>query len=706
MQPPNVQSSSAMAPPEIMYSDRNIAYDPLVTDAAGLDDVVCPISTGRAANLEPVAITWHNLTFDIPNKFAVRRAKKLAKAKGPDMEAAHASGISTGVTVNGVPSVAPFISMSLLPGADPKGPPANLSRVLHGITGSVKPGQMLAILGSSGAGKSTLLSLLAGRIKSSTDCKSGGSVLVNGKKRDFKHFMKQAAYVEQDDCMVVEETVRENLMYSAKLRLPSSMNAKRKAMRVEAVITELGLSVCANTRISNISGGQRKRVSIGSELVTDPSLCILDEPTSGLDAFSALTVMNSLRHLATNGRTVISTIHQPRSSIFALFDLLLVLSEGRTVYSGRAADASAYFANIGFRAPPQFNVADYVIDAASIDYRSKELEFATKKRVLYMAAEHESKHGTVVSEDVVDIENGVDGGTILAPADDDADAAREDFGYETKYQNNLVNEWLILTSRALKKLSRETQQNATRLGQAVVFAILLGMIWLDVGRDDSIDAYRSLSGVLFFIVANRGLDSAFGVIFTFPLERAILTRERSTGAYRTFTYFLASLVLGMLKTFIVNIFFLSIVYWCVGLRASAPAFFFALLCVFVAGQAGESVAQTVSVFSGSPQISAALVPLFVILCFLTAGFFIKPDAMPDWLSWMRYASFMYWGYEAMVKNEFAPIADNAAVASILMDFNDHSKWVNLVVLSAIAVIGKSLFYLSLIYRSPKFDKTL
>jgi ABC-type multidrug transport system ATPase subunit len=700
------------SPTDLAYNGRNIAFDPSVADVFAADEGSPAVSTSRALNLQPLTITWRNLTFDVPNKLAAARATKLAKNKSK--QAAKSGDISSGSSSDVVDArveEAPFVPMNLLPGADPSAPPADVSRVLHGISGSVKPGQMLAILGASGSGKSTTLNLLAGRIKTSKDCKSGGQILVNGKKRDFKEFKKQAAFVEQDDCMFVEETVRENITYSARLRLPSSFSAERKRLRVDSIIAELGLSVCADTPISRISGGQRKRVSIGTELVTDPSLCILDEPTSGLDAFSSLTVMNSLRHLASNGRTVISTIHQPRSSIFALFDLLCVLSEGRTVYFGPASDAAAYFANIGFRSPPQFNVADYVIDASSIDYRSRKLEAATKKRVLYMAAEHEARHGIsgFDGSDLDAVESGAvfgeDKSSVTAPADGHTTKQHE-VQYKEKFQNNFIAEWLILTQRAFKKFSREKQQNYTRLTQTIIFAILLGLIWLNVGREDTAAAYRSITGVIFFVVVNQGFDAAFSVIFGFPLEKAVLTRERATGAYRTTTYFAAGLMVSFVRTFILNGIFLSIVYWMVGLRASASAFFFTFLCVFVSSQTGESIAQTVSVFAGDPQISAAIVPLVVILAFLTAGFFILPSEMPSWLRWSRYVSFLYWGFESLVKNEFASRANISDIAKLLKDFNSHSRWINLIALTAIGFAGKIFFYTALVFRSPKFDKTL
>ncbi|CAG8809795.1 15003_t:CDS:2, partial [Racocetra fulgida] len=113
----------------------------------------------------------------------------------------------------------------------------------------------------------------------------------------------------------------------------------------------------------SISGGEKRRVSIACELVTSPSILFLDEPTSGLDAYNAYNVVECLVTLAKDyRRTVVCTIHQPRSNIFALFDQLLLLGNGHMIYSGDANKCQSYFESIGHKCPPGFNLADYLVD--------------------------------------------------------------------------------------------------------------------------------------------------------------------------------------------------------------------------------------------------------------------------------------------------------------------------------------------------------
>ncbi|KAI0306184.1 hypothetical protein B0F90DRAFT_972077 [Multifurca ochricompacta] len=247
--------------------------------------------------------------------------------------------------------------------------------ILEGITGSVRPGQVLAIMGASGAGKSTFLDILARKRKRGL---VGGTTLVNGREVSDADFRKVIGFVDQEDTLMSTLTVYETILYSALLRLPRDMSIEAKQFRTLETMNELGILGIKDSRIGDsghrsISGGEKRRVSIACELVTSPSILFLDEPTSGLDAYNAYNVIESLVSLARNyNRTVIFTIHQPRSNIVALFDQLLLLAQGRLVYAGEFAKCQPYFDSIGQHCPPGFNIADYLIDlTASTEKESK-----------------------------------------------------------------------------------------------------------------------------------------------------------------------------------------------------------------------------------------------------------------------------------------------------------------------------------------------
>ncbi|KAG6843781.1 hypothetical protein H0H87_000561 [Tephrocybe sp. NHM501043] len=237
--------------------------------------------------------------------------------------------------------------------------------ILDNIAGSVKPGQVMAIMGASGAGKSTLLDILARKGKRGA---VGGTTLVNGREVADAEFKGVMGFVDQEDTLMSTLTVYETVLYSALLRLPREMSYEAKKYRTLETMNELGILGIKDSRIGesgkrSISGGEKRRVSIACELVTSPSILFLDEPTSGLDAFNAFNVVESLVSLARNyNRTVIFTIHQPRSNIVALFDQLVLLASGKLVYSGEFAKCHDYFTSIGQPCPPGFNIADFLID--------------------------------------------------------------------------------------------------------------------------------------------------------------------------------------------------------------------------------------------------------------------------------------------------------------------------------------------------------
>lgn len=250
--------------------------------------------------------------------------------------------------------------------------------VLDNISGSVKPGQLMAIMGASGAGKSTFLDILARKDKRGH---VSGTMLVNGREVSNSEFKKCMGFVDQEDTLMSTLTVYETVLYSALLRLPREMSLEAKKFRTLETLNELGILGIKDSRIGSsghrsISGGEKRRVSIACELVTSPSILFLDEPTSGLDAYNALSVVDSLVTLAREyNRTVIFTIHQPRSNIVALFDQLVLLSQGKLVYAGDVDKCHEYFNSIGYPCPPGFNLADYLIDMtsqASVEPRSLE----------------------------------------------------------------------------------------------------------------------------------------------------------------------------------------------------------------------------------------------------------------------------------------------------------------------------------------------
>ncbi|ORX93551.1 hypothetical protein BCR34DRAFT_629343 [Clohesyomyces aquaticus] len=235
-------------------------------------------------------------------------------------------------------------------------------KILRNVSGAIDSGSMWAIMGGSGAGKSTFVNVLMGKTKN-----TGGSIKVNGHPKDMSKYKKLIGYVPQDDIVLPELTVRENILHSARVRLPMTWKDRDIQAFVDSVISCIGLSHVQHSLVGDankpvISGGQRKRVSIGMELTAAPMAIFLDEPTSGLDATSASSIMRLLRAITKLGVTTITIIHQPREQIFHGFDNLLLLGNGSEIYAGPTVYASAYFASLGFTLPTRANPADTIMD--------------------------------------------------------------------------------------------------------------------------------------------------------------------------------------------------------------------------------------------------------------------------------------------------------------------------------------------------------
>ncbi|XP_021732341.1 ABC transporter G family member 28-like [Chenopodium quinoa] len=237
--------------------------------------------------------------------------------------------------------------------------------LLRCVTGKISPGKVSAVMGPSGAGKTTFLSALAGK---ATGCKKTGMILINGKADSTHSYKRIIGFVPQDDIVHGNLTVEENLWFSARCRLSADLSKAEKVLVLERVIESLGLQTVRDCLVGTvekrgISGGQRKRVNVGLEMVMEPSLLILDEPTSGLDSSSSLLLLRALRREALEGVNICMVVHQPSYALFKMFDVLILLAKGGLVaYLGPAKKVEEYFSSLGITVPERVNPPDHYID--------------------------------------------------------------------------------------------------------------------------------------------------------------------------------------------------------------------------------------------------------------------------------------------------------------------------------------------------------
>ena len=346
-------------------------------------------------------------------------------------------------------------------------------KILDNVWGEVPARMTTAIMGPSGAGKTSLLNVLAGRAASRGRIKIDSEIRLNNNAVDPTNIevRKNIAFVAQDDSLQVTSTPREAIYFSAKLRLPRGTPEKTLTKLVDKMLTELGLESCADTYVGGallkgISGGERKRTSIGVELVVKPEMVFLDEPTSGLDSFSAVQLCQVLKKVANAGSSVLFTIHQPSSEIFSSFDQLILLNKGRVMYQGAVEDVPNYFSIRGHPLPPKYNPADWIMSVA----QSVAIED------LASAGYFPEDTRTLLEQDTQVIVDKIETNYSSSEYDNESELDQRPASLGTQVK--------LLYERELKNIARDKASVAARFVLTIFMSTLIGIIFLGVGDTD------------------------------------------------------------------------------------------------------------------------------------------------------------------------------------------------------------------------------
>lgn len=317
---------------------------------------------------------------------------------------------------------------------------------------------------------------MARRLDSSlaTRYSSSGKMLFNGATPSDKVVRSLCSYVTQDDdALHPSLTVRETLHYAAGLRLPSWMSAKDKQRRADEVLFKMGLRDCADVIVGSeflkgISGGQKRRVTIAVQILTEPRILLLDEPTSGLDAFTAASILAVLQGLADEGRTVICTIHQSRNDLFGNFGNLLLLARGGfTVYSGPAANMLSYFSSLGYDCPSNTNPADFALDTVTVDLQHADRERDSRVKVEGLISRF--SHVDALADGVVE------------PSEKPVVSLPAELGQMSREMAPFWVSYPILLRRSLLNIRRQPPLVVARLMQVLGLGIIQALFFSPLG---------------------------------------------------------------------------------------------------------------------------------------------------------------------------------------------------------------------------------
>lgn len=571
-----------------------------------------------------------------------------------------------------------------------------IRRVLKNVNCRAKPWEILAIVGPSGAGKSSLLEILAGKVTP-----QNGSVFVNHKPVDKASFKKVSGYVTQKDTLFPLLTVEETLMFSAKLRL--RIPQPQLSSRVEELIQELGLTQVAGARVGDdrvrgISGGERRRVSIGVDVIHDPEVLILDEPTSGLDSTSALQIIDMLKTMAEiRGRTIILSIHQPGFRIVKLFNSILLLANGSVLHHGTVDQLGLNLKLMGLELPLHVNMVEFAIDSIETIHQQQNLQqelidngdgdpTKSSKRTLQQLFQ-QSK--------VIDHEETVTK-SLHSPLE---------------FANSRLRETMILTHRFSKNIFRTKELFACRTIQMLVSGLVLGSIFYDL--KDNLTGAEERVGLFAFILTFL-LSSTTEALPIFLQEREILMKETSCGSYRVSSYAIANGLVYLPFLLILAILFTTPLYWLVGLNPTFMAFCHFLLLIWLILYTANSVVVCISALVPNFIIGNSVIAGVMGSFFLFSGYFISKHEIPNYWIFMHYISLFKYPFEGFLINEFSK-SDKCLEyffgkclvtgEEVLRDegYGEESRWRNVAVMVSFVLVYRFISYVILRCRCSQTE---
>lgn len=498
--------------------------------------------------------------------------------------------------------------------------------ILHKVNGKFPGSQLIAIMGPSGAGKSTLLDVLSGYRRTGVE----GAVYVNGRIRNLNSFRRMTCYITQDDRLQTLLTVLENMRIAADLKLGPEVSRHEKESIIEDILTVLGLYEHQFTITKRLSGGQRKRLSIALELINNPTIMFLDEPTTGLDSFSCNQVVDLLKQLAKQGRTIICTIHQPSAKLFQEFDQVYVLSNGECMYQGCTNSLVPFLQSVEMPCPVYHNPADYVIELACGEYgddriqrmvmemgNGESTDWFTDKRKLLKLEQLRKKHPL----------------KKIIEQNEDLTATSQ------------VHQLQVLIKRGIIKARRDATLTHLRIGVNIVIAAMLGFLFIDAGNEGSrvLDNYN----LLFSILMHHMMATMMLTVLTFPTEMGVILKEHFNRWYTLKCYYLSVSIIDIPLSVFCCLIFTVIIY----LMSGQPMEWFrfgmfftiSLLIVLIAQSIGLTIGAWFNVVNGT-----FLGPVLTIPMMMFAGFGVTLRDLPSYLKWGSHISYLRYGLEGYV----------------------------------------------------------
>ncbi|KAK7244562.1 hypothetical protein RIF29_39386 [Crotalaria pallida] len=592
----------------------------------------------------------------------------------------------------------------------------NKKLLLNGLTGFAQPGKIMAIMGPSGCGKTTFLDSLAGRLPPNVIVT--GSIVMHGKKRSL--YSREVSYVAQEELFLGTLSVRETLTYSANMRLPSTMTKEEINKVVGDTIMKMGLEECADNKIGNwhlrgISNGEKKRVSIGLEILTQPHVLLLDEPTSGLDSASAFYVVQALSNIACNGKIIICSIHQPSSETFNLFDDILLLSSGETVYFGEAKMALKFFADAGFPCPTRRNPSDHFLMCINLDFdlitealarshlsQVSSSNFAMGIRTVEIRETLIKSYKS--SELMINARRRVQ---MLQPNEEQVIMSK--VRSSTTWRKQM---WTV-TQKSFLNMCRDIGYYWLRIIFYILVSITIGTLFLHIGTDSN--SILARGKCVSFIYGFMICLSCGGLPF-FIEELKLFCVERSKGYYGEAAFVLANMISSFPFLLVISLFCGIIIYLMVQFHPGATNLAFFCINLFCCLSVVESCIMIVASLVPNVLMGIGTGTGVIIFMMMPSQIFRPLPDLPKifWRYPMSYLSFATWAMQGQYKNDMLGLEFDALLPGdpkvsgeqvLTLVFGvplNHGKWWDLTALVTLLLAHRLVLFLVLRYnKRPK-----
>ncbi|XP_049837353.1 protein white-like [Schistocerca gregaria] len=586
-------------------------------------------------------------------------------------------------------------------GSSARGPGQDGRPLLRDVSGQALPGELLAVMGASGAGKTSLLEALTFRA-----ALHAGERLLNGRPADAAHLAAHAAYVAQQNYFVGALTVREHLIFHALLRMDRHFPYDLRLKRVEELISEFSLTDCQHVtigiagRIRGISGGEMKRLAFAAEVLTDPPLMFCDEPTSGLDSFMALAVATALKAMARKGKTVVATVHQPSSEMYALFDRLLLIAEGRVAFQGTPDQALAFFSSMGATCPAGYNPADFFLHLLAV-VPDKEAE--CRSTIELLCDNFQRSPGAKVAA--------CNGQHANGDSDDEQVVALVAAGRgSSPYKTGWCDQMRAVLWRSWLSVIKEPVLIKMRMLQTMMISLMIGIVFY--GQSLNEESVMNINGAIIIFITNMTFQNIFAVITVFCSEMPVFLHEHRSGMYRVDVYFLAKTLAELPIFSAIPCLFTVVSYYLVGLNPAPERFFCCMLIAILVTNVATSFGYFVSCASSSISVAMSMAQPLIFPFLLFGGFFLNVRSVPAPLEWLARLSWFRYGNEAMFVNQWAGVehiecSSNATcpasghVVLQTVDFDEADFMEDLLGLTALAVGLRVLALVALLARTRR-----